>query len=49
MSDDLEIEAEESEYLYKDTSQIPNSGFGLFSAIDIIKGEIISVFEGEIY
>ncbi len=48
MSDYLEIEAEESEYLYKDTSQIPNSGFGLFSAIDIIKGEIISVFEGEI-
>ena len=48
MSYYVEIEAEESDYLYTKTSQIINSGNGLFSAIDILKNEIISVFTGEI-
>jgi uncharacterized protein len=42
------IEAAEEEYLYIDPSQIPNSGQGLFTAIDIYKDEIISLFKGEI-
>ncbi len=42
------IEAPESDYLYIDTSTIPNSGNGLYTAIDIFKDEIISFFEGEI-
>ncbi|MES2838135.1 MAG: SET domain-containing protein [Bacteroidota bacterium] len=43
-----QIDAAESDYLYLKTSQIPNAGKGLFTAIDINKGEIISVFKGEI-
>ncbi len=42
------IDARESDYLYKSQSQIPDSGNGLFTAIDLYKGETISVFEGEI-
>lgn len=42
------IEAQESDYLYTKTSQIANSGNGLFTAIDIYKNEIISLFKGEI-
>lgn len=42
------IEASESDYLYKSQSQIPNSGTGLFTAIDIFQDEIISLFKGEI-
>jgi SET domain-containing protein len=42
------IDSDESEYLYVDISQIPNSGKGLFTAIDIEKDEIISQFKGEI-
>ena len=42
------IEAKESNYLYLKESQIPNSGKGLFTSIPIYKGEIISVFKGEI-
>jgi hypothetical protein len=40
------IEADESDYLYTDPSQIPNAGLGLFSAIKLFKGEQIAVFEG---
>lgn len=40
------IEANESDYLYKKTSQIPNSGNGLFTAIDVYKDETIAVFKG---
>ncbi len=43
-----EISAAEKEYLYIQTSQIPNAGQGLFTAIDIYKNEIIARFEGEI-
>lgn len=43
-----QIDAAESDYLYLKKSQIPNAGKGLFTAIDINKGEIISVFKGEI-
>ena len=43
-----EIDALESDYLYKSQSQIPNSGNGLFTVVDLYKGETISVFRGEI-
>lgn len=42
------IEAVESDYLYTDISQLPNSGKGLFTAISIYKDEVISLFKGEI-
>ncbi len=42
------IEAPESDYLYIKPSQIKNAGKGLFTAIDIYKDEIISLFKGEI-
>jgi len=42
------IDAQESDYLYIQTSQLPCSGNGLFTAIDIYKDEIISVFKGEV-
>ncbi|MFM9985046.1 MAG: SET domain-containing protein-lysine N-methyltransferase [Flavobacteriales bacterium] len=42
------IEAEESDYLYVGTSQIPNSGNGLFTAIHIYPDEIIAVFHGKL-
>ena len=44
----LKIEASEADYLYIETSQLPNAGKGLFSAIKIYKDEIISIFKGEI-
>lgn len=47
-NDPNKIQAEESDYLYIQTSQLPNSGNGLFTAIAIYKDEIISVFKGEI-
>jgi SET domain-containing protein len=46
--DQNQIQAEESDYLYVEISQIVNSGNGLFTAIEIYKDEIISVFKGEI-
>jgi len=42
------IGLKESDYLYVKRSQIPNSGMGLFTSIDIYKGEIISVYKGDI-
>jgi SET domain-containing protein len=42
------IDAPESDYLYKRQSQIPDSGIGLFTAIDIYKHETIAIFKGEI-
>ena len=42
------IDASEEDYLYTDTSQIPNAGLGLFTAIKIFKSEVIAVFDGEI-
>ena len=45
---DNSIEASESDYLYVQTSQLPNAGKGLFTAITIYKEEIISYFDGEI-
>ncbi len=42
------IDANEDEYLYVQESQIPNSGSGLFTAIDIGKDEIVSKFIGEV-
>ena len=46
--DDNKINTKESNYLFVTTSQLPNSGKGLFSAIDIHKDEIIALFKGEI-
>ena len=42
------IDAAESDYLYVKTSQIANSGKGLFTAIDIYKDEMIAVFTGDL-
>jgi len=47
-SDNNKIDAPESEYLFISQSQIPDSGSGLFTAIDIYKDEIIALFKGEI-
>jgi hypothetical protein len=47
-TDQNKIEALESDYLYVTTSQLPNSGKGLFTAIAIYKDEIISEFKGEV-
>jgi SET domain-containing protein len=43
-----EIDAPESDYLYVNLSQLPESGNGLLTAINIYKDEIISLFKGEI-
>ncbi|HTA63648.1 MAG TPA: SET domain-containing protein-lysine N-methyltransferase [Bacteroidia bacterium] len=43
-----EIDAAESDYLYVSLSQLPASGNGLLTAINIYKDEIISLFKGEI-
>lgn len=45
---DNTIDAKEEDYLYIQKSQIKNSGNGLFTAIEIYKDEIISVFKGKI-
>ncbi len=48
-SDDCnKIDAPESAYLFTKISQLPTSGNGLFSTIDIYKDEIISVFKVEV-
>jgi SET domain-containing protein len=43
-----QIESPETDYLYYEASQIENAGNGLFTAIDIYEGEVISLFKGEI-
>lgn len=48
IKNDNNINAPESDYLYISTSQLPNAGNGLFTAIKIYKDEIISIFKGEI-
>lgn len=48
VTDNNIIDAPESDYLYTKTSQLPNAGKGLFTAITIYKNEIISLFKGEI-
>jgi hypothetical protein len=35
----------EADYLYIATSQLPNSGNGLYTAIDIYKVEVFSLFK----
>ena len=45
---DNSIESAESDYLYKATSQLLNSGNGLYTAITIYKDETISIFKGVI-
>jgi uncharacterized protein len=42
------INAPESDYLYISLSQLPDSGNGLYTAINLYKDEIIAVFKGEI-
>ena len=46
--DNNTIDAAEADYLYIQQSQIENSGIGLFTAIDIYKDEVISIYKGEI-
>lgn len=46
--DDNKINTKESNYLFISTSQLPNSGNGLFSSINIHKDEIIAEYKGEI-
>ena len=41
------IDAPESDYLYVQSSQIPDAGNGLFTAVAIYKDEMIAVFKGE--
>jgi uncharacterized protein len=47
-SNNNKIDAAESDYLYIRLSQLPDSGNGLFTAINIYKDETIAVFKGEI-
>ncbi len=42
-----QIDAEESDYLYIKTSQLPHAGSGLYTAIAIFKDERISIFKGK--
>lgn len=42
-----QIDAPESDYLYVQTSQLPNAGKGLRTAVDIYKDERIAIFKGE--
>jgi uncharacterized protein len=42
------IKALEVDYLYVGPSQISNAGQGLYTTIEIHKGEVISIFKGEI-
>lgn len=42
------IESKEQDYLYIKESQIPASGYGLYTAIPIYKDEVISIFKGRI-
>lgn len=42
------INAPERSYLYINTSQLPSSGNGLYTAINIYKDEYIATFKGEI-
>lgn len=48
MDENDQIELPEEDYLYTATSQLPNSGNGLYTTIDIYKDEVISYFKGEI-
>jgi len=40
--------ASEGDYLFKQPSQIPHSGLGLYTAIDIFEDETVAIFKGEI-
>ncbi len=42
------IDAPEADYLFVQISQLPNAGEGLFSAITILKDEIIAIYGGSI-
>ena len=42
------IDLPESDYLYIQPSQIFKAGKGLYTAIDIYEGEVISLYKGEI-
>ena len=42
------IDSNEQDYLYVQTSNIPNAGKGLFTAINIFKHEVVAIFDGKI-
>ena len=46
--DENKIQAQESDYLYIQISQLHNSGNGLFTVITIYKDEIVAIFKGEV-
>ena len=48
LSDLYKLDLNEEDYLYIKPSQIPNAGFGLYTAIKLLKGDIIAVFNGEV-
>jgi len=48
LSNSNTVDLPEADYLYIKPSQIPHSGNGLFTAIDLFKDETISIFKGEI-
>jgi uncharacterized protein len=48
LPDNNKIDVPESSYLYISLSQLPSSGNGLYTAIDIYKNETIAVFKGEV-
>ena len=47
-SNSNKIDLPESNYLFVGPSKIPYSGNGLYTAIELFKEEIISIFKGEI-
>jgi uncharacterized protein len=48
VTDNNTIQLPEKDYLYTKTSQIINSGKGLFTAITIYKDEVIAIYKGRI-
>ncbi len=44
----LTIDVPEADYLYISTSQLTDSGNGLYTAINIYKDEVMAVFKGEV-
>jgi len=46
MEDDR-IEANESDYLFTEISQLTSAGDGLYTAVNIFEGEVICLFRGE--
>lgn len=48
LNDLYKLDLNEEDYLYIKPSQIPNAGLGLYTAIKLLKGDIIAVYRGEV-